>query len=134
MPGKKQRRIKKGEVIKADFLNEMAEGVDTLQGFLVDPKDANMDSRWAKGKVTFMNAYRWKLFTEWIKKGVKTFSMYGYHYDAVRGVDAAYYIPLVNVLQDELKFLAKNSYMGFASEMGGKYAPLSMIPEDLSVN
>lgn len=39
-------------------------------GFLVDPKDANMDSRWARVRVTFMNTYRWGLFNKWIKKNV----------------------------------------------------------------
>ncbi len=37
MPGKKQKRIKKGEIIRAVFLNEMAEGVDDLTSLLVTP-------------------------------------------------------------------------------------------------
>jgi len=35
--------------------------------FLVDPKDTDTDSRWARGRVIFMNTYRFSLFEKWIK-------------------------------------------------------------------
>ena len=37
MPGQKQRRIKRGEVIRAEFLNDMAAGVDNVTDLLVTP-------------------------------------------------------------------------------------------------
>lgn len=38
--------------------------------FLIDPKDADMTSPWARGKVTSMNCYRWELYKKWIKDNV----------------------------------------------------------------
>ncbi len=37
MPGIKQKRIKRGEVIRADFLNEMAAGIDDATDLLISP-------------------------------------------------------------------------------------------------
>ena len=42
MAGKKQDRIKKGEVIRADFLNEMAVGIDDItESLVIPPKHIN---------------------------------------------------------------------------------------------
>ncbi len=42
MPGIKQKRIKRGEVIRADFLNDMAEGIDDATDLLIAaPKHIN---------------------------------------------------------------------------------------------
>ena len=35
-----------------------------------DGRSAEMDSRWARHRVTFMNTYRWGLFVKWIKGNV----------------------------------------------------------------
>jgi len=42
MPGIKQKRIKRGEVIRADFLNDIASGVDDVTDlFVTPPKQIN---------------------------------------------------------------------------------------------
>ena len=38
--------------------------------FLIEPKDADMASRWARARVTFMNSYRFSLFEKWIKGNI----------------------------------------------------------------
>lgn len=38
--------------------------------FLIEPKDADMASRWARARVTFINSYRFRLFEEWIKNNI----------------------------------------------------------------
>lgn len=38
--------------------------------FLIEPKDTDMDSRWARARIIFMNDYRFGLFKKWIKGNV----------------------------------------------------------------
>lgn len=69
-----------------------------------------------------VNRQALKKFDAWLDKDVAEYSMYGYHYDALTAKNRGVLLPLVPVIQDELKLLKKEEFTSFASELGKAYA------------
>ncbi len=67
----------------------------------------------------------------WLDLGIERMTMYGYHYDAVRGTHSGFLMPLVPVLQDELQYLDDQGFSGFASEMAGRPGIYEFSPSNI---